>query len=563
MNGLAAGYSLPTVVSWDGPESTEDRLRVERAVQAGVRRAIAGTSQQTPQADQPPGAFTAWGLDRDMWVLPSYDDRGAPVTVPVRGSGQVPPVGNVAAGIEGDYTVSELRGAIQDAFPATRGAPRPGIFYGIYGRLRGADRPMLYYVRPGGGGEIIGSLRLYFEPRRRGYQRVTLRSEERRVPLGLTPGAYTVAFDRGGGGRLFRNHELVDPDLQNPQNLDLTVAFVVDPLHVTRPQGPQWPFMPVMRIAAANVESPLATGAESIYSAYTDIWQVDEYGVPQSINEFAIFGVGVHYRWEIHRLPSDDAPHAAPELVHQADGYGERLIRYVWQKPGHYEVTCTVTVRGQGVSPNPVTDSRKERVIERQLKMAIELELLERHEREKHEQIWARSASELLAKAEAELRDEKAKAEPNEAKVDYLEDVVRKLRDQLVPAGLAAAGPFPIHAVFMDKKTSHTQPVSLFLAFEHEIPERSPLEQEIYGGAAEIYRWYLIDVTYPAFYRTYEGTGTTAREALLATFKDSETSFRRTYPPGQILVRVTVEDMKRYGIEELARRGGERLYAYV
>ena len=48
MNGLAARYVLPAVVSWDGPESAGDRLRIERAVQAGVRRAIAATSQEAP-----------------------------------------------------------------------------------------------------------------------------------------------------------------------------------------------------------------------------------------------------------------------------------------------------------------------------------------------------------------------------------------------------------------------------------------------------------------------------------------------------------------------------------
>jgi hypothetical protein len=494
--------------------------------------------------------------DDDAYLVPSYDDRGAPVAVPLRGKALRSPGGDEAAGIEGEYTISELRGAIRDAFPATRGAPRPGIFYGIYARLRGADRPMLYYVRLGEGGEIIDSLFLYFEPRRRGYQRVSLRSEERRVPLGLTPGVYTVAFDAGGGGRLFRNHELVNPDLQNPHHLDLTVAFVVDPLHVTRPQPLPWAFVPVMRIAAANPESPLATGAQSTYGAYTDIWRVDEYGVPQAINEFAIFAVDIHYRWKIYRLPPEDAPRAAPELVYQAQGHGERAIRYTWQKPGQYEVTCTVTAHGRDVSPNSVTDSRKERVIERQLKMSLELELLERHEREKHEQIWARSAAELLAKAEADLRDEQAQPTPDKAKVDYLKEVVSKLRDQLFPAGRVAAGPFPIHAVFMDEKTSQTRPVSLFLAFEHQAPERSPLEEEIEGGAAEIYHWYLIDVTYPAFYRTYQGSGTTAREALLATFHDSETSIRRTYPPGQILVRVTAADMRRYGIEALTGSTG-------
>ena len=94
------------------------RAAQSQAVTAGVRWAIAATSHHPPpSAGDPPAVQPHQGF---------------------AGPAQDAPDSEAAAGIEGEYTISELRGAIRDAFPATGGTPRPGIFYGIYGRLRGA-----------------------------------------------------------------------------------------------------------------------------------------------------------------------------------------------------------------------------------------------------------------------------------------------------------------------------------------------------------------------------------------------------------------------------------------
>ena len=532
-------YLPPTIVGWAGPEDADTRRRVERAVAAGVRRAVAATRQAPSLPGTPPDrAFTAWESypERDMWVLPSYREAGKPVGVPV-----LRPAGAA------DYALPELQRAIREAFPATAGAPRQQVFYGVYGKLSGRNRPEVYY-RLDDSGEVLGSLFLYQRPMGKAGR---LRLEEQARALSLGPGFYTVTFRPRGRGMLIHDGQPLYGDMENPQDLDLTVAFVVDPRHVPQAQAPPWRFVPVTRIIAANVESPLATGAESAYIADTDIWQVDKHGLPQTINEFAFFAMSPYYRWEISKLPPDDT--AGPEeLVRKAEGWDERTIRHVWEKPGTYQVKCTVTVHGQDVSDRPVSDVRTEHVIDRQLKMAMQLELLERRQlkavedpKGSHEQVWARSGAELLEKFQAELREERAKSTPNQAKIDHLEKTIGKLRDQLYPADRPPVDAFPIHAVFMDRKMSQTRPVSLFLAFERK-PDFDIVDGEL---VSQPYHWYLIDLTYPAFYRTYTGKGATVLEALLATFHDSETSVRRIYPPGQILARVTLADLTRHGID--------------
>jgi hypothetical protein len=97
-------YLPPTIVGWDGPEDADTRPRVERAVASGVRRAIEAITQETPSyADRPRGNSDAWGPNpqRGMWVLPSFDDGGTPVAVPVLrspGSAEPAPQGEPVAG---------------------------------------------------------------------------------------------------------------------------------------------------------------------------------------------------------------------------------------------------------------------------------------------------------------------------------------------------------------------------------------------------------------------------------------------------------------------------------
>jgi hypothetical protein len=105
---VTAVYSDPVVVRWDGPERPELRARVERAVAAGVSRAIAASGQAAsagtatrPEAGAP-AATAAAGPDPEggLLVVPSYDAGGAPVGIPVR-----PPAGHTVA--HGDRIVPE------------------------------------------------------------------------------------------------------------------------------------------------------------------------------------------------------------------------------------------------------------------------------------------------------------------------------------------------------------------------------------------------------------------------------------------------------------------------
>jgi hypothetical protein len=541
---MPTAYQPPSIVDWGGPEDADLRRRVDLAIAAGVRRAIAATSPSPPSAPGwPEGAFAEWGLDpgRGIWVLPSYDDGGEPVAVPV-----------TASFVTEAYTSrEELRTAIRDAFPSSGGAPRPGIFYGVYGLFAGTDRRSLYYVRVEGGREVFGSIFLYNLPKtlRRG-----LKEEEQRAPLGLAAGYYTVIFQPEGQSVLMRHDVPWRSPMENPHNLDLTVAFAVDPLHVPRPQRPAWHYVPLTRIHATNTASPLATDAESLYIAFTSLWDVDEYGRPLAVNDLGTLGMLPWFRWEITRQTKE--ARAAPDVVYEVSGYDRRSIRYTWKQPGTYRVSCSVNVQRSDVSGRQATDSREEKVFKRGQLMSLQLEALERKQRkfledpkDPREQVWVGSGIELLMKFEAELRQEQAKPEPNGAKVSSLEKAIDKLRDQLYPTGFNA---FPIHAIFMERKTSQTRPLSLFLAFELG----SDVEWEPGAGDAfhegewvdKPYHWSFIDLTYPASYRTYTGKGRTLLEGLEAAFHDSETSIRRTYPPGQILARVTRDDLTRHGI---------------
>ncbi|HYY81167.1 MAG TPA: hypothetical protein VFD04_18595 [Actinomycetes bacterium] len=541
------GISRPLIVRWDGPEDADLRRRVERAVAAGVWRAVAATSRATPSyPDGPGGGFTGWGPDpeRGAWVLPSYEGEGEPVAVPVQGS--------VATDVYGSD--AELRGAIAEAFPASRGAPRPGIFYGIYGRLSGNDRPYLYYVRLEGGREVLDSIFLWSRPKSRA--RYGVKEELQRVAISLDPGYYTVIFRPHGHSLRIRTDQPSTREIGNPHGLDLTVTFAVDPLHVAVPQRPPWRFVPLTQIQATNPASPLATDAESFYVAFTELWEVDEYGRPQTVDPYASIGMLPFYTWEITKLSKE--VRAGPDVVHRVSGYDQRIIRHTWKDPGTYQVKLTVTVHGTEVSDRPVDDTREERVQERGQLMSLQLEALEQRQRtflehpgDPRDQVWVTSATELLNKFEADLAAEQAKPKPNDAKVDDLKKAIRKLRKQLYQDGRTPADAFPIHAVYMEQKTSQTRPVSLFLAFEL----RSDIEYEGYSGELiepepvdKPYHWYFIDLTYPASYRTYTGKGTTVLEGLEAAFHDSETSIRRAYPPGQILARVTREDLTRHGI---------------
>lgn len=88
--GPATAVRDPVIVSWAGEGDEPARRGIEAAVTAGVRRALAARGTAGPGQGGADGTAPAgdapWGADDEgrWWTMPSYDDGGAPVAVPVR-----------------------------------------------------------------------------------------------------------------------------------------------------------------------------------------------------------------------------------------------------------------------------------------------------------------------------------------------------------------------------------------------------------------------------------------------------------------------------------------------
>ncbi len=166
--------------------------------------------------------------------------------------------------------------------------------------------------------------------------------------------------------------------------------------------------------------------------------------------------------------------------------------------------------------------------------MALQLASLEKAQQQPGAApVWGGSTLVIYDLLYRALRREREAAEPNQARIDYLTEQIEKLNRHVQSA---SDGPWPIHAIFTEPRTSKTMPLQLFVGPAHE------------RDAGRAHTWVLVDLTYPAFYRTYRGSGETVREAIVACFEDARTSFRHTYPPGRILARIEFTGMERHGV---------------
>ncbi|MFE5588114.1 hypothetical protein ACFQ87_43750, partial [Kitasatospora sp. NPDC056531] len=567
-------YHLPDTATGDGPSG--DRERLLAVVRAAVQRAVADAGPGEVVAPRPgeaarerfaPERRTAEGT----YAVPGYDEHGRPVAIPLApapgeatdrlgappertGTGLAVPVPGPApdtglavpvpepaaplpwpaappeegARLGADRSAATagpgpaaITRLIRDRWPAAGWADPAGVRYGVYAAGSGEATPRLYYLAPDSEGPVLRALRL------------TARAPGAPRVVDLPSGEYTVVARPHAPAQLYRGPRRL-PDLGNPQDLDLTVNFTVpaaDVPEVTVHAAPRYHLWPRPRILRADQQDgPAVVGADTTYLAEVEIWRLDESGRWAPVYELALVYAFIGYRWRVYRI------------VH--DRHGERLrvpvdnpqstrasFTHRFDRAGEYEVECEVRLSYEDASPEPVTERRTDTVQRLEERMALELAGLERATRAPGaEPLWSPSADALLAAARQRLRQAEQAPARDEALIRELRETAGGLERKLV--GTTAAGPFPLRALFTDRRTARSRPISLFVG---------PAPDATGPG----HTWLLIDVTYPAFTRTYRGTGPTPEEALRAAFEDARTSFRGSYPPGRILARIEWPGMER------------------
>lgn len=467
--------------------------------------------------------FAPERMGPEGYLIPSYEN-GKPKRVPVLGieAAGASTIGTLTI----ELTETEIKEWIQDYFPGTKGRPRSGVYYGIYITKRGTDSPRLYYLNINEQGqEVLEYIFLYIE------------NNEQRKAMSLREGSYTVIFRPFGKGIFYHGNQREGSPLNNPDNMDLAVNFVVSSgqeIFQERKGHYTYRFYPRMEILETNHEPIMAVESESIYIADIQIWGIDKSGMEYRANPLAFVFASLDYKWEIWKLktpPGKKSP-VLRELVRSVHSRDE-FLRHTWAEEGTYEITCEVRVHHENVSPEPVKDTRRQRVVTLELKMTRSLAQLEKMETEGQlgeAPLWFKSALEMLA-----FYDKQLKEETNEARKSLLKDAIAKMQRHLY--GIEVEKRIPLHAIFEELRTSKVRPITLFLAPSLELDPENP------------YTWYLIDLTYPGSYKTYKGKGQTAHEAIAAAFEDARTSFRGNYPPGHILAHIEWPGMQHYGLE--------------
>lgn len=491
MRGIEANVHAPLKLRLVGEPTDADWQRLEDALTRRYARAFGAGATAAPGAAAPPPE-SAYGPTGDgRRLLPSYDDGGAPRAL-------------------------ELLDA-HVARPAD-----PSIVRGVYTEVDGELRLWWWDTVTGG----FQSLWLYRES---GAERMTMRLES---------GHYTLAARPRGDARLYQDSRFVTT-VRNPSDVDLTVSFYVPQqpgeyaTTVTASSGLR--FFPRMRVLRIDREQHVATGAQSVFLAEVEIWRREPDGSLNPVYGLALIYAFISYDWEVWRLGKAPRPNAErPRALVHRESTRNAFLRRVWSETGDYEVKCTIALHYDEASARPVTDGVRVDVVPLEFKMATQLALLEKSEGEPGgRRVWAGSTLVLYDQLYAALRRERAAAEPSEARIDYLQEQIDKLNRQV---GMAETGPFPLHAIFTEPLASRTMPLHLFVGPAHERdPDRA-------------HTWVLIDLTYPAFYATYVGTGETVREAIVSAFENARSSFRGSYPPGRILARIEFTGMERFDL---------------
>ncbi len=522
---------IPLKLRMSGELGEDDWVALEEVLVAqytrALRRSIAELTQsrfiESGMSEEVRESFASERVGSEGYWIPSYE-HGQLTQVPTSGS-EVAGASSTGT-IIAEFTITEIIEWIREYFSATKGRPHSGVYYGIYATLQGTNSPMLYYLTINEQGQVVvESLFLYVE------------RDKKRGAMSLQTGSYTVIFQPFGRGVLYRGNQREKSTLMNPDNMDIEVNFIVPTdLGLFERSVPHYAyrFYPRMQILEPNHEPIMSVEAESIYYADVQIWGVDKSGQWYHADTLAFIFASLDFTWEIWQLktpPGKKSPvlRELVRTVHSKDAF----LRHTWAEEGMYEISCEVTVQHENVSPEPVKDTRRQQVVTLEAKMTKRLAQLEKLEAEGkfgETPLWFKSALDLLA-----FYEEQLKKETNEARKGLLKDAIAKMTHHLY--GIEVEKRIPIHAVFGERRTSQIRPITLFLAPSLEVDPENP------------HVWYLIDLTYPAFYATYKGKGKTAHEAIAAAFEDARTSFRGNYPPGYILAHIQWPGMERYGLK--------------
>jgi hypothetical protein len=499
----------------------EDRLtaRYVEAVRAGLAAHEARGRYAARELVREP--YDAQRGSDGRYQIVGYQD-GAPTELPVQAGD---PTLTRTSSIE---SVDEIIARIRATWPSTNGLPQGGMTYGVYAVKEGHTTHRIWFLRPDG--NSITSIHLW-----------SLAGDQQQT-IGLSAGRYTLV------ARPYSTSDLRGPTpisrMKNPDNLDVSVAFEVapedgdNPYDVTVTGTPRFRFRPRLRVVRVRDQSQLADGSEGSYLASVEIWRRDPDG-ENLVHPLALIYAFITYRWWIVRIhPPETAGGEERRETVRLTETRNAFLHHRFEQPGDYDIICEIRLRDKEADRRPVTDFYHEHVQELVKKMAGELAVLEKSDTEAHGSrkpvIWQRSASEFLAQFDAAIAEERRSDRPSQAKIDALTEARAKAAEQLRHGVL---GPFPLRAIFTAKDDAQTRPISLFVA-----------PKDLYQPG-QTQTWYLIDLTYPAFYETYDGTGATATEAIRKAFFDSQDRFRGFYPPGRILARVQWVGMDRFAVE--------------
>lgn len=462
------------------------------------------------------------------WI-PNYQGGGTETPVPL--ADQTTLTADPAADQRPD--VNQIASMIKGYFAVTGGLPDNEGYFGVYLTGRGAATPRLFYVT--GPGRSADELRMEV-------LHITTRPlTGSPATVGLAPGSYTLDVRPHGPGAVYSGPRLVRT-VHNPDNRDLRIRFFVPSEpgidEVVVRGAPRYRFYPQLRILRVRSQTQLTDGAEGVYLAEVQILRAD-ISSNGDVDWVPVFGLAwiyafITYQWTISKIVKDRAEQERRETVRTAETRNA-FLHHEWAAPGTYEIACEITVRYENASPRPVREYMREIVIDLRSKMARDLALLEHGETlPGAERVWQPDAGQFLNQIRQLIAAEKALPTPNQARIRGLEDALHKAERQV--QGTTAAGPFALRAIFTDRHSAETRPLSLFIG-----PAAN------HGPDATSVTWKLIDLTYPPFYRTSTGTDTSHGGAIRAAFEDARTTFTGNYPPGRILVNIDFPNMANFG----------------
>ncbi|UPJ53433.1 hypothetical protein IVB30_20215 [Bradyrhizobium sp. 200] len=458
--------------------------------------------------------FESSRMHADNYPIPSYDQGGQPTAVPTD-------TDRTSSGPASVPSVADIVRMIRERFPEQDAAPGPaGVLHGTYVTLDGTDGPLLYYLDEHGRVRT----RRYF---------TKIRGEEH--PIELTAGSYTMVLSGDDEGSLFRRGQL-RAKVRNVDRATATVQFFVpEGPDEVRVLGPGFTYYPRVELELRNDPHDMTTGAIAVYLARVTIWRRDRGDNWLPLPPLALHYSSVHYGWEVWKLLPGKEPGAAPRrfMIRKLEPDPHNaFLHHEWKEAGKYEIRCSVELRLARASPQPVSVSRTDDVEKLEVKQATVLALLEKEEAalSGRRTTWAQSPEDLLANCRSMLATATDAGDKR-----AISELISRLTQHVI--GASAAGPFSIHAIYTDRRTSQTRPLSLFIG-----PAKVAAEPRKVT-------WLLMDTTAVLFYATYEGTGATPREAIRAAFEAFRTSHQNKYPPGQVLAHVDWPGMDKFGLQ--------------